>query len=109
VALSQRSKILLNVHQDEIPYFEWHRMILLGIWQDTLVISEPCFRVPGLDPGTHFVECELDDLPGTIEWFLESEPGIEEAERIRSRARTWLRSHYGLEEITRNLVANVMT
>ena len=29
--LAKNSKILLNIHRDEMPYFEWHRLFLYGM------------------------------------------------------------------------------
>ncbi len=31
VALVKRSKILLNIHRDDVPYLEWQRIVTLGI------------------------------------------------------------------------------
>ena len=34
---------MLNLHRDEFSYFEWHRVMMMGIEQGALVLSEPCF------------------------------------------------------------------
>jgi glycosyltransferase involved in cell wall biosynthesis len=103
-ALAQRSKILLNVHRGEMPYLEWHRFVVRGIWQKTLVVSEPSFRIPGFEPGEHYVECELEDMPRKIEWLLRTEEGRDEAEAIRARAFALLRSRFSLAEMAAALL-----
>lgn len=98
-ALAQRSRILLNVHRGEMPYLEWHRLIVRGIWQKTLVVSEPSFRIPIFEPGVHYVECELDEMPRKIDWLLRTEAGRNEAEEMRTRAFELLKSRFSLREM----------
>ena len=95
-ALSQRSKILLNVHRGETGYFEWHRLVVRGLWQRALVVSETSMPVPGLEPGEHYVEADLDELPARIEWLIRSEAGRAEAERICTAGYQALREKYPL-------------
>jgi glycosyltransferase involved in cell wall biosynthesis len=95
-ALSQRSKILLNIHRSEMPYFEWHRLVVRGIWQKTLVVSDPSRRVPGFEPGVHYIECTLEEMPRKIEWLLRTDAGRAEAEAIRTRAFDALQRRYPL-------------
>ena len=83
VGISRRSKILLNIHRDELPYFEWHRMVFHGLWQNTLVVTEPCHDIPGLVAGEHFVECSLEEMAEKIKWLLKDPAGQATAERIR--------------------------
>jgi hypothetical protein len=95
-ALSQRAKILLNIHRGEMPYFEWHRLVVRGIWQKAVVVSEPSRRVPGFEPGLHYIECALDEMPRKIEWLVRSDAGRAEAEAIRMRAFDVLQRRYPL-------------
>jgi tetratricopeptide (TPR) repeat protein len=83
VGLSRRSKILLNIHRDELPYFEWQRLVFHGLWQNTLVVTEPCHDIPGLVAGEHFIACALGDMATTIDWLLNSTEGQAIAERVR--------------------------
>lgn len=96
VAISQRSKILLNLHREEIPYFEWHRMVLHGLWQNTLVLTEPCHAVPGLVAGAHFIECNLEQMGKQVDWLLNTDSGRAEAERIRRAGHQQLKNHLSL-------------
>ena len=82
VGLSQRSRILLNIHHGVDKYFEWHRIALLGIAQRTLVISEPCSIAPPFQANVDYVSAPLDELPERIEYFLGSPAGQAEAQRI---------------------------
>lgn len=105
-ALSQRSKIVLNVHRGETGYFEWHRLVVRGMWQRALVVSETSMPVPWIEPGVHYIEAELDDLPGRIEQLLRSESGREEAERVRMAGFEALRARYPLERICAAFLAD---
>ena len=99
-AFGQRAKIQLNIHRGDFPYFEWHRLVVRGIWQKTVVITEPSLPVPGFVAGEHYLEAELDDMPSLIEWLLKSEDGKVEAEAIRQRAFEELVSRYDLVSMT---------
>lgn len=95
-ALSQRSKILLNVHRDDRAYFEWHRIAIRGFWQKTLVVSEPSLRPPGVEPGVHLLEAELHDIPALLGWLLDTEEGRRKAESVRQAAFELLTTRYDL-------------
>jgi hypothetical protein len=99
VGLAQRSKLLLNIHRDEFPYFEWHRMVCQGIWHRTLVVSEPCFRVPWLIPGQHYLECDAANMPELIDWLLNTDEGMAKAESVRAAALEVLVHQYGFERV----------
>ena len=53
--------MLLNVHRDELQYFEWVR-ILEAIANGCLVISEPSIDHLPLVPGQHFLQVPLEHL-----------------------------------------------
>jgi len=107
IGISRRSKILLNVHRDDLPYFEWHRMVFHGLWQNTLVVTEPCHDIPGLVAGEHFVACEMDEIAQKIEWLLRSPEGKVEAERIRRAGYSILRSRFNSVDVIANAVQQV--
>ncbi len=96
--LSRRSKILLNVHQ-ETSYFEWHRIVMHGIWQKTLVVSEPCFRVPGFRPGEHYLEYPLEQIPAAIDRLLGTDEGARQADEVREAGYALLRERFDLSRI----------
>ncbi len=68
----QRSKILINIHQGDHPYFEWHRIVNQGIANKTLIISEICTNGDEFNPGEDFIASNLDDIPRLIEYYLDS-------------------------------------
>jgi hypothetical protein len=76
IGLCQRSKVLLNINSSEMPYFQWQRMVLHGMWQGALVVSETSHPVPGFIPGVHYYEGKLEDIPKATEWFLRDEEGL---------------------------------
>jgi hypothetical protein len=85
-ALSQRAKIVLNIHRDRRPYFEWHRVVIRGFWQKAVVVSEPVTLPPGFEAGVHLFVAELDRIPELLRWLLETEEGRARAERVRESA-----------------------
>lgn len=85
VGLVQRSKIALNLHRSQARYVEWQRLVIEGIGQKTLIVSEPCTDSFPLKPGRDFVEAPLGDMPGAVEHYLSSAAGRREAQRIADR------------------------
>lgn len=104
IGLSQRSKILLNIHREDLPYFEWHRIVFHGLWQKTLVVTEPCHDVPGLIPGEHYIECKLEQMGSMIEWLLNTPTGRAEAERIRQAGHQALQQNLALQQVMQNVL-----
>jgi hypothetical protein len=84
--VARRSKIVLNLHRDEANYFEWHRMILHGVWHRALVISAPCLSHPLFKPGVHYLEEEPRGIPSLVKWLVETREGRLTAERVRNEA-----------------------
>lgn len=82
MGLTQRSKIVLNIHHGAHRRFEWHRIVMQGIWQRALVVSEPCDTAPPFKPGLDFVEAPLDELPSAIGHLLSNPDGRADADRI---------------------------
>jgi hypothetical protein len=80
--LSQRSKILLNIHRGEDVYFEWQRIVLQGLWHRTLVVSERCTVAPPFRAGIDYVEADLDQIPRVLRYYLDDERGQLEAQEI---------------------------
>jgi Glycosyl transferase family 2 len=85
VGLAQRSKILLNIHRGADRYFEWHRIVMHGIWNRALVVTEPCGDGPPFQPGVHFVEAPLSQIPDVITYYLTDPKGQAEAQEIALR------------------------
>ncbi len=98
IGLAQRSKIVLNIHHGSHQYFEWHRMVMHGIWQRALVISETCGEGPPFVAGRHFVQGAIDNLPELIEFFLDSPEGKVQANEIIRSATDTLTGHCNLVE-----------
>lgn len=104
VGLEQRAKILLNIHRGAEQYFEWHRIVMHGIWQKTLVISEPGNPAPPFRPGVDYVAAPLEEIPAKIDYYLSTETGREEAQKIVDRAFRTLSEKCRLSDILRPLL-----
>lgn len=89
--IARRSKILLNLHRTEDPYFEWHRIVLMGLWQRTLVVTEPVTSSAPFVAGQDFVQAPVGDLRRTLDYYLRDPGGVAEAERISQQGHRTLR------------------
>ncbi len=85
-----RTRIVLNIHQDEAAYFEWHRIVVQGMWNGALVVSETCLPHPLFRPGTHYLEAPIAEIPALLDWLLHAPAGQTMARRILDNARAVL-------------------
>jgi glycosyltransferase involved in cell wall biosynthesis len=89
-ALLQRTKILLNVHYSELPYFEWHRA-LIGLANRCCMITESCEGFAPLIPGKHLIMAKADDLITCCEYYLKQE---DERQAIAEAAYRFARERF---------------
>ena len=82
VQLARNARLLLNLHQGESRYFEWHRIYLLGIARGCVVLSEPCLANAWVIEGTHYIGCEADAMGEQIEWLLGTDEGAARCAQI---------------------------
>ena len=99
IGLAQRSKIVLNLHQTDEPYFEWHRIVLQGLWQRALVITEPVAAQTFFAAGEHYLAAPCDELVDLIDWILGTAQGMRVAERVRNEAYRRLTQEVRLDKI----------
>jgi hypothetical protein len=104
MGLAQRSRILLNVHHGSDIYFEWHRIVIEGIWQRALVITEPCGVAPPFTPGLDFVEAPLDEIPALVDYHLSTGEGRRTSERIVEHGFRTLTERCRLRDSLRRLI-----
>jgi hypothetical protein len=84
--LARRAKIVLNIHQGDVGYFEWHRMVVQGMWQRAVVVTDSCLPHPLFKPGIHFMEETRSRIPELVDWLLRTPDGRVCAERVRAEA-----------------------
>ena len=82
VGLAQRSKIVVNIHRGDDKYFEWHRIVMHGIWQKAFVLSEPCTSAPPFQTGIDYIEAPLQEIPRKIDYYLSDPKGRREAQVV---------------------------
>jgi hypothetical protein len=107
IGLAQRTKILLNVHHGDDRYFEWHRIVMLGIWQRALVISEPSGVAPPFQAGVDFVEAPLEQMGETIDYYLCSAERIRQGQEIAQRGFRTLTEQCRLADALRRLILDL--
>ena len=106
--LSQRSKIVINIHRDQEHYFEWHRIVLMGIWQRALVLTETVTDTPPFVAGRDYVQATLDEMPRLIDYYLRDPEGIMEAERIRNSGYEQLKASCNFPRLMKEVWAPFM-
>jgi hypothetical protein len=101
--LLANTRVLVNVHQAELAYLEWHR-VLGAIANGCVVLSEHSLGIDPLVPGEHFVSASYDDLPRVLEGLL-SDP--ERIARIRAGAYELVREQLPVENTADALLTAV--
>jgi hypothetical protein len=96
LVLARNAKVLLNIHRDEFSYFEWHRVMMIGIEQGAIVLSEPCLPSPGVEPGRHFLAARVDQMPAWLSQLIESADGESRARQIDALSADELRERFDL-------------
>lgn len=85
--LAKNAKILLNIHQGDSHYFEWHRLVLTGIAQGCVPVTEPCSDIGMVRPGEHYVAVPIDEMADRIAWLLDTAAGQRELARLHENGR----------------------
>lgn len=99
------TRITLNLHRDEFGYFEWHRIVRLGMSMGSVVVSEPCLPHPDFRPGVHYLEAPLRQIPDLIDWLLRSADGRVTAQRVQDTARHLLAERFTAQRNAARLLA----
>ncbi len=79
--LLRQSRVLLNIHRAEEPYFEWMRAVE-AFHCGAVLVTEASVDYAPLVPGHHFLAASLENLPDVLEAALDHGPrlaGIGEA------------------------------
>jgi hypothetical protein len=103
--LCSRSKIVLNLHRDAVPYCEWHRVVFQAMRQGALVVSEPMMDVPGFSAGKHFVTAPAENLASVAAQMLSTAQGRRKASKIAFHAFETLRARFDAKEIAGHMLA----
>ena len=74
------SKMLLNIHQQDLLYLEWHRVIG-AILNGCVVLSEHSLDTGLLEPGKHFISAGYEYLPRVLEALLADSDRLDELRR----------------------------
>jgi hypothetical protein len=96
-----RSKVLLNVHQGDSPYFEWLR-VLQAASNGAVVVTEHSVDYEPLVPGRHFLTASVDSLGLLAEGLLSDG---DRRSRIQAEAYRTIRQDLPLRTTVSDLVA----
>lgn len=70
--LLARSRVLLNIHQGEAPYFEWLRAVQ-AIACGCVIVSEHSLELSPLRPGEHLLVGDVASLGWVVDRLVEEE------------------------------------
>ncbi len=98
--LLARAKVLLNVHGEEEPYFEWLR-IAEAICAGCAIVSEHSSDYAPLEWGRHLLTGELASLGAFCAWLVDD---VERRERMCADAYGLLRERRPLADAARKLL-----
>ncbi len=84
--VAAHSKLMLNIHRDNNGFFEWHRIVKLGMVSGTVVVSEPCPPHPMFKPGVHYLEDPGRHILNLVEWLLNTDEGKAKAQAVQDAA-----------------------
>jgi hypothetical protein len=96
-----RAKILINIHQDEYPYFEWLRVVQ-AISNGAVVVSEHSVDFAPLEPGRHLLFGEAGSLHLLAEMLLDDD---ERRWKMQTTAYELVRDHLPLRTGVEKLLA----
>lgn len=102
----QRSKILINIHQGEEPYFEWHRIVNQGIANRVLVVSEKNISSGKFSENSDLVYADLGQFSETVDYYLDSK-NEEKAQNIATEAYRKFKSEYVLSTIIKRALNDI--
>jgi len=102
-ALLRRTKILLNVHYSDLPYFEWHRA-LIGLANRCCIVTETCEGFAPFVPGKHFIMAKADYLTACCQYYLEHD---DEREAIAGAAYDFMREHFTQKDNCRGFLRQI--
>src|SRR5581483_8692786 len=95
------SKVLLNVHRQDVPFFEWLR-VLEAIANGCVVVSEHSLDTAPLVPGEHFVSGRPEHLAQPAAALVRDEP---ELRRLRHAAYECIRRERPMSAAAERLLA----
>lgn len=102
--VSGHSKITLNIHREAFGYFEWHRMVRLGMCSGSLVVSDPCLPHPDFVANEHYLQENARHIPDLLEWLLRTEDGAREAERVRANVDSLITTSFETQHTVARLL-----
>lgn len=102
-ALAQRSKIILNVHHFDVPYFEWQRLVHFGLFQQACVVTERVSGVDGLLAGEHYFEADWHQIPELVNWLLCVVQGIQARKSVAKQGKKKALQQFQLVQTLKDL------
>ncbi len=97
------TKLLVNVHRSEAPYFEWLRA-LDALANGCVLVSEPSLDADPLVPGRHFVHAPVDLLTDYAIGLL-ADPS--QLQQISAEAYDLVRSELRMTDLLRPLLDEI--
>lgn len=93
------SRIVLNIHQGDLDFPEWLRL-MLAISNKRLLVSEPIGDITPLRVGEHIVVASKTDLSATIRFYLSDSDSYA---RITEAAYEFVKANYRMDVLLSQL------
>ena len=103
--LARRAKVMLHLHRESnLTYLPGHRLLLHGMAQGALVVTETCDTLPPLTAGRDYLQAPLAELPALLEELLTSPEGLARGAQMAARGGQTLRRDLDLLPRLRTLI-----
>lgn len=100
----QESKIILNIHQSELKFPEWLRLIL-GIANKKLVISEPTLNIRPLQKNNHIIMSKWQDIPKIVNYYKNNN---KEYKKITNESYNFIKNNYRMDNIIKEFADKIL-
>ena len=100
--LCRRSKIVLNIHRDELSYCEWHRIFFHALRQSALVVTEPMMTVPRFKSNKDFIESSIERIAYKVHRILTNNTKRQQAKAIARHGESTFRDNFSALKIARS-------
>ena len=103
--LARRAKVMLHLHREaNLTYLPGHRLLLHGMAQGALVVTETCDTLPPLTVGRDYLQAPLAELPALLEELLTIPEGRARGAQVAARGGQTLRQDLDLLPRLRTLI-----
>ena len=106
-SIIQRSKVFINLHQSDYNFFEWHRIVSMGFWSNTLVFSEEINNTDIFQAEIDFIEFDFANFGEKARFYLDDYKGRTLSEQIAYQTAEKFKKELKLKDILSKLIIDL--